>query len=117
MAAIRYLLTIAAAVVLAAGPALAEADDDCRVTQQAFSECVSYIIGMDASVQPRCCIALASFRGMGATAPQRRALCQCILSELHSAGTVVSERAAALESACKVPVGFIPTSSSFDCSA
>jgi hypothetical protein len=68
MAAIRYLLTIAAA----AGPALAaEADDDCRVT----------------------------FRGMGAKAPQRRALCQCILSELHSAGTVVSERAAALESA------------------
>ncbi|KAK3131661.1 hypothetical protein QOZ80_6AG0509580 [Eleusine coracana subsp. coracana] len=110
----RYLMM--AIVVLAAGPAAAVPDDDCDVAQQAFSECVSYVVGLEASVPPRCCTALDSVKDLGGSLPQRQALCRCILSEMLAAGQVVSSRAAELPGACKVQVGFIPTSSDFDCS-
>ncbi|TVU12474.1 hypothetical protein EJB05_46124 [Eragrostis curvula] len=122
MAATRYLMTIVAAiaftvVVLGAGPAAAGADDDdCEVAQQAFSECVSYVVGVDTSVSPKCCMALGDVKDMGDAAAQRRTLCRCILSEMLAAGQVVSSRAMGLPDACKIQVGFIPTSPDFDCS-
>ncbi|XP_062232897.1 non-specific lipid-transfer protein 1-like [Phragmites australis] len=117
----RHLTTVAAAVALvvlaaAAGPAAAASHDDCEMAQQAFSECVTYVVGVDPAVTPHCCMGLGDVRDMGGTAAQRRALCACILSELNAAGKVDPARAAALPAACKVQVGFIPTKPDFDCS-
>lgn len=117
MAATRYVFAIFAIVVLAAGLATAEdPDDDCAVAQQAFSECVSYVVGMDNTVSAQCCTALGDVRNLGQSVPLRRALCRCIHSEMLAAGQMDNSRASELPGACKVQVGFIPTSPEFDCS-
>ncbi|CAN6190929.1 unnamed protein product [Urochloa humidicola] len=109
---------MAAAVLLAAVLAAARHHDACETAQQAFSECVPYVVGEEPSVTPNCCRGLRDISAMGNTAAQRRALCACILSEVKAAagGRMEPRRAAWLPASCKVPIGFIPTKPNFDCS-
>ncbi|CAN6179258.1 unnamed protein product [Urochloa humidicola] len=109
---------MAAAALLAAVLAAARHHGDCETAQQAFSECVPYVVGEEPSVTPNCCRGLGDISVMGNTAAHRRALCACILSEVKAAGggRMGHGRAAWLPASCKVPIGFIPTKPNFDCS-
>jgi hypothetical protein len=109
---------MAVAAVLAA-LAAARHHDACETAQQAFSECVPYVVGEEPAVTPRCCRGLGDIVRMGGTAAQRNALCVCILSEVRAAaaaGRMHPGRAARLPASCKVPIGFVPTKPDFDCS-
>nr|CAB3467070.1 unnamed protein product [Digitaria exilis] len=95
----RYVpatMVVAAAVALLAVLASASHHDACENAQQAFSECVPYVIGME----------------------PRKAIRGCILSEVKAAGSgkMDAGRAAGLAGSCKVPIGFVPTKLDFDCS-
>ncbi|KAL6839677.1 hypothetical protein ACP4OV_030616 [Aristida adscensionis] len=108
-------LVVVVVVVALAGRAAAGHHNDCETAQLAFGDCVTYVVGAEATVSPRCCTGLADLAAMGSTAPQRRTLCGCVLEELNAAGAVQPGRAAALAAACAVRVGFIPTSHDFNC--
>lgn len=119
MAPTRYVpatMVAAAAVALLAVLAAARDNDACETAQQAFSECVPYVIGMEPAVTPNCCKGLGDLRAIGDTAAQRKVLCGCILSEVKAAGKMDAGRAARLAGSCKIPVGFVPTRLDFDCS-
>ncbi|PUZ62119.1 hypothetical protein GQ55_4G332300 [Panicum hallii var. hallii] len=109
----------AAAVALLAVLAVARDHDACETAQQAFSECVPYVVGQAPAASPHCCTGLGDLRDMGGggVAAQRRALCACVLSEVKAAGEMDPRRAAGLAAACKVPVGFVPSKPDFNCSA
>ncbi|CAL5051157.1 unnamed protein product [Urochloa decumbens] len=109
---------MAAAALLAAVLAAAQHHDACETAQQAFSECVPYVVGEEPAVSPSCCRGLGDISDMGDTAAQRGALCACILSEVKAAagGRMAPGRTAGLAASCKVPIGFIPTKPDFNCS-
>ena len=109
---------MSAATLLLAVLAAARDHDACETAQQAFSECVPYVVGQAPAASPNCCTGLGDLRDMGGGgAALRRALCACALSEVRDAGEMDPRRAAGLAAACKVHVGFIPTKPGFDCSA
>ncbi|XP_062229979.1 non-specific lipid-transfer protein 3-like [Phragmites australis] len=121
MTATRRIAAAAAVALVvlaaAAGLATAASHDDCEMAQEAFSDCVNYVVGQDAAVTQDCCRGLGDVRELGDTIAKRRTLCACILEEaIAAAGKVDPARAAALPAACKVQVGFIPTKPDFDCS-
>ncbi|RLN13063.1 hypothetical protein C2845_PM09G03420 [Panicum miliaceum] len=122
MAPARYassaIVAAASAALLLAVLAAARDHDACETAQQAFSECVPYVVGQAPAASPNCCTGLADLRDMGAggAAAQRRPLCACILSEVKAAGRMDPRRAAGLAAACRVPVGFVPTKPDFNCS-
>ncbi|KAL6606161.1 hypothetical protein ACP70R_041814 [Stipagrostis hirtigluma subsp. patula] len=116
----RQPSTVAAAVALvvvlvAAAGAAAWDHDECETAQQAFSECVPYVVGMEPAATPSCCTGLGDLRDMAHTAAQRRTICGCLLAEVNAAGKVEPARAAALPTACKVQIGFVPTTHNFNC--
>jgi hypothetical protein len=64
----------AAAVALLAVLAAARDHDACETAQQAFSECVPYVVGQAPAASPHCCTGLGDLRDMGGGGVAARAL-------------------------------------------
>ena len=58
---------MSAAALLLAVLAAARDHDACETAQQAFSECVPYVVGQAPAASPNCCTGLGDLRDMGSS--------------------------------------------------
>ena len=57
--------------------AAARDHDACETAQQAFSECVPYVVGQAPAASPNCCTGLGDLRDMGGGGGARSAPASC----------------------------------------
>ncbi|KAH7658160.1 Plant non-specific lipid-transfer protein/Par allergen protein [Dioscorea alata] len=94
---------------------MADTHSDCGLAQTAFGPCVPYMIGQDPKVSAQCCQGVQAVKDLASSPAAGRSICECLKSELASAGSINSARAAALSGNCRITINLIPISSSFNC--
>ncbi|KAJ0963036.1 hypothetical protein J5N97_028158 [Dioscorea zingiberensis] len=95
--------------------AIADTHSDCGLAQTAFGPCVPYMIGQDQKASAQCCQGLQAVKDLANSPTAGQTICECLKSELDSAGPINSELASGLPGQCRIPINVIPTSSTFDC--